>query len=56
MKPTSTSEFRINRRIAVRAQADYLLTRFLGLNQNNLQTSIGLVYRFGHKQKSFGPI
>jgi hypothetical protein len=39
----------INRKIAVRVQADYLLTRFLGLNQNNLQTSVGLVYRFGYK-------
>lgn len=39
----------INRRIAVRVQADYLLTRFLGLRQNNLQTSVGLVYRFGSK-------
>lgn len=39
----------INRQIAIRVQADYLLTRFLGLNQNNLGTSVGLVYRFGHK-------
>jgi opacity protein-like surface antigen len=39
----------INRQIAVRVQADYLYTRFLGLNQKNLQTSVGLVYRFGHK-------
>jgi len=39
----------INRKIAVRLQADYLLTRFLEVNQNNLQTSVGLVYRFGYK-------
>jgi outer membrane protein with beta-barrel domain len=39
----------INRKLAVRLQADYLLTRFLGANQNNLQTSVGLVYRFGYK-------
>lgn len=43
------ADFLINRRIAVRAQADYLLTRFLGLNQNNMQTSVGLVYRFDFK-------
>jgi len=39
----------INRRIAVRAQLDCPLTRFLGLNQKNLQTSVGLDYRFGCK-------
>lgn len=39
----------LNRQVAVRVQANYMLTRFLGLNQNNLQTSVGLVYRFGHK-------
>jgi len=39
----------VNRQIAVRVQAEYMLTRFLGLNQNNLQTSVGLVYRFGRK-------
>jgi hypothetical protein len=39
----------INRRFAVRVQADYLMTQFLGLRQNNLQTSVGLVYRFGSK-------
>jgi outer membrane protein with beta-barrel domain len=39
----------INRQLAVRVQADYMLTRFLGLNQNNLQTSVGLVYRFNYK-------
>jgi opacity protein-like surface antigen len=42
-------DFSINRQIAVRVQGEYLLTRFLGFNQNNLQTSVGLVYRFGHK-------
>ena len=39
----------INRRFAVRVQADYLMTQFLGLRQDNLQTSVGLVYRFGYK-------
>jgi hypothetical protein len=34
---------------SIRLQADYLLTRFLGLNQNNLQGSVGLVFQFGKK-------
>lgn len=42
-------DFAINRRAAVRFQGDYLMTRFLTLRQNNLQLSVGLVLRFGHK-------
>jgi hypothetical protein len=39
----------LNRRLAVRFQGDYLMTRFLDLRQDNLQFSSGLVVRFGHK-------
>jgi len=42
-------DLKINRRAAIRLQADYLLTKFLGLTQNNLQFSTGLVIRFGQK-------
>jgi hypothetical protein len=43
------ADIRINERAAIRLQADYLMTRFLGLRQNNLQASAGLVLRFGKK-------
>lgn len=42
-------DFNLNRRLAVRAQADYLMTRFLDLRQDNLQFSAGLVVHFGWK-------
>jgi opacity protein-like surface antigen len=42
-------DFNINQRAAIRVQADYLLTRFLGLRQDNLQFSTGLVIRLGQK-------
>jgi hypothetical protein len=37
----------INRRAAIRFQGDYLMTRFLGLRQNNLQVSTGIVIHVG---------
>lgn len=42
-------DINVNPRTAVRLQADYLMSRFLGLRQDNLQFSTGLVFRFGHK-------
>ncbi len=42
-------DIRINRMLSARLQADYMMTRFLTLNQNNLQGSVGLVYHFGRK-------
>lgn len=42
-------DFKIKDRAAVRFQADYLMTRFLNLRQDNLQLSIGLVIYFGRK-------
>ncbi len=49
MAPAVGVDLRINDRAAVRLQGDYLLTRFLGLRQDNLEGSIGLVLRFGRK-------
>ena len=42
-------DVRINDRAAVRLQADYLMTRFLGLRQDNLQGTAGIVIRLGRK-------
>ncbi len=42
-------DFNLNRRTAIRVQADYLLTNFLALRQDNIQVSAGLVFRFGSK-------
>lgn len=42
-------DVRVNDRIAFRVlQADYLMTRFLGLRQDNIRVSTGLVFRFAH--------
>lgn len=43
------ADYNINPRVAIRVQADYLMSRFLNLRQDNLQFSTGLVIRFGHK-------
>lgn len=42
-------DVRLNERLAVRVQADYLLSRFFGLRQDNLTFGGGLVIRLGHK-------
>jgi hypothetical protein len=42
-------DLKINQRAAVRVQADYVMTRFLGLRQDNVQGSVALVIRFGKK-------
>ncbi len=42
-------DLRVSRIASVRLQADYLMSRFLGLNQNNLTGTVGVVFRFGHK-------
>jgi hypothetical protein len=42
-------DVRINDRVAFRViEADYLLTRFLNLRQDNVRVSAGLVFRFPH--------
>jgi hypothetical protein len=47
--PGIGADFKVNDRVAIRVQADYLMTRFLGLRQDNLQGIVGLVLRFGRK-------
>lgn len=42
-------DVQFSRIASVRFQADYLMSRFLGLNQNNLEGTVGLVFRFGKK-------
>ncbi len=39
----------VNQRAAIRLQADYLMSRFLALRQNNVQASVALVVHFGKK-------
>jgi hypothetical protein len=42
-------DVRINDRVAFRViQADYMMTRFLNLRQDNIRVSTGLVFRFPH--------
>jgi hypothetical protein len=43
------ADVRINQYASVRLQGDYIMSRFLGLNQNNIQGTVGLVLRFGKK-------
>lgn len=40
-------DFDINERAAIRAEADYMMTRFLDLRQDNLRFSVGLVIHLG---------
>jgi opacity protein-like surface antigen len=42
-------DYNINQRVAIRLKADYLLTTFLSLRQDNVSASAGLVFRFGQK-------
>jgi hypothetical protein len=42
-------DLRISRIASVRLQADYMMSRFLSLNQNNITGTVGMVFRFGHK-------
>jgi Outer membrane protein beta-barrel domain len=43
------ADVKLKGRLGLRFQADYLMTRFLSLRQDNIQASVGLVYRFGSK-------
>jgi hypothetical protein len=42
-------DVQISKIASVRLQADYMMSRFLGLNQNNLQGTVGVVFHFGKK-------
>ncbi len=43
-------DVRVSHVASVRLQADYMMSRFLSLNQNNLEGSVGVVFRFGEKK------
>jgi hypothetical protein len=43
------ADVNINQRAAIRLQADYVMTRFLALRQDNVQGSVALVIRLGKK-------
>jgi opacity protein-like surface antigen len=43
------ADINLNHRTAIRLQADYLMSRFLDLRQDNLLFSTGVVFRFGQR-------
>jgi len=47
--PGGGIDFALNRKAAIRLDGEYLLSRFLGLTQENVNASVGLVLRFGRK-------
>jgi hypothetical protein len=47
--PGGGVDVKINQRVAIRLQGDYVLTDFLALRQDNIQGSASLVFRFGNK-------
>jgi hypothetical protein len=50
MAPGAGVDFAINERTAIRVQADYLMTFFLGLRQDNVRGSAGIVIRLGRRE------
>jgi outer membrane protein with beta-barrel domain len=50
--PGAGLDFALNRSTAIRVDGEYLLTRFLGLTQENASVSVGLVFRFGKRSAS----
>jgi opacity protein-like surface antigen len=49
MAPAVGVDINMTHRTAIRLSAEYLLTRFLGLTEQNANISAGLVFRFGHR-------
>jgi len=47
--PGAGLDFALNRRTVIRVDGEYLVTRFLGLTQENLNASVGIVVRFGNR-------
>ena len=47
MAPGVGVDFAVNHRTVIRVDGEYLLTRFLGLTQQNLNATVGIVFRFG---------
>jgi hypothetical protein len=54
MAPGVGVDFAVNRRTSIRLDGEYLLTHFLGLTQQNLNASVGIVVRFGTRQSGGG--
>lgn len=52
MAPGGGLDFALNQRAVIRVEGEYLLTRFLGLTQDNANVSVGLVVRFGRTRGS----
>lgn len=52
--PGAGLDFAVNRSTVIRVDGEYLLTRFLGLTQENLNASVGIVFRFGNRQTGGG--
>jgi opacity protein-like surface antigen len=46
--PGAGVDIAMNQHAAIRVNGEYLLSRFLGLTQENVSASVGLVLRFGH--------
>jgi hypothetical protein len=46
--PGGGVDIAMNQHAAIRVNGEYLLTRFLGLTQENVSASVGIVLRFGH--------
>jgi hypothetical protein len=47
--PGGGVDLALNRRTTLRLDGEYLITRFLGLSQENVTGTVGLVFRFGKK-------
>ena len=54
MAPGAGLDFALNHRTVIRVDGEYLLTRFLGLTQENLNASVGIVIRFGNRKGGGG--
>jgi len=49
MAPGVGVDVALTRKASLRLDGEYLITRFLGLTQENLNVSVGMVFRFGKK-------
>ncbi len=54
MAPGAGLDFTLNRSTVIRVDGEYLLTRFLSLTQENVNASVGIVFRFGNRQAGGG--
>ncbi len=49
--PGAGVDIALNHSTAIRVEGEYLLTRFLGLTQENADVSVGVVWRFGKTRR-----